>query len=81
MTGCRLLHLSPKYADDGTPLPKFGRSQIVNKVPSRLFAIGVDLDDMNIPPGGAITGLFLQDAKDDKDHVDPVVIVGLPPVK
>ena len=46
-----------------------------------MFAIGIDLDDMNIPPGGSITGLFLQDAQDDKDCIDPVVIVGLPPVK
>lgn len=81
MTACRLTPLSSNFADDGTPLPKFSRSQLVNKVPSRLFAIGIDLNDMNIPPGGSITGLFLQDAEDDKDHIDPVVIVGLPPVK
>ncbi|WP_299462665.1 FecR family protein [uncultured Gimesia sp.] len=81
MTGCRLTHLSSAFADNGTPLPKFGRSQLVNKVPSRLFAIGVDLDDMQIPPGASITGLFLQDAQDDKDYIDPVVIIGLPPVK
>lgn len=81
MTGCRLIHLSQAFAEDGTPLPKFGRSQLINRVPSRMFAIGIDLDDMNIPPGGSITGLFLQDAQDDKDCIDPVVIVGLPPVK
>tara|TARA_R110002095_G_scaffold181477_3_gene158781 strand:+ start:3924 stop:5573 length:1650 start_codon:yes stop_codon:yes gene_type:complete len=81
MTGCRLTHVSPEFADDGTPLPKFGRSQLINKVPSRLFAIGVDLDDMHIPPGASITGLFLQDAQDDKNCIDPVVIIGLPPVK
>lgn len=81
MTGCRLTHLSEDIADDGAPLPKFGQSQLINRVPSRLFAIGIDLDDLNIPPGGSITGLFLQDAQDDKDCIDPVVIVGLPPVK
>ena len=81
MTGCRLTQLSPDFADDGTPLPIVARSQLVHQVPSRLFAVGIDLDDMQIPPGGSITGLFLQDAQDDADRIDPVVIVGLPPVK
>lgn len=81
MTGCRLTHLSSNFADDGTPLPNWSRSQIVLKVPSRLFAVGIDLDDMNIPPGASINGLFLQDADDDDERIDPVVIVGLPPVK
>ncbi|QDT89895.1 FecR family protein [Gimesia algae] len=81
MTGCRLTQLSPDFANDGAPLPIVARSQLVHKVPSRLFAVGIDLADMNIPPGGSITGLFLQDAQDDTDHIDPVVIVGLPPVK
>ncbi len=81
MTGCRLTQLSPNFADDGTPLPIVARSQLVHQVPSRLFAVGIDLDDMQIPPGGSITGLFLQDAQDDADRIDPVVIVGLPPVK
>lgn len=81
MTGCRLTFLSSKFADDGTPLPSLPRSQLVLKVPSRLFAVGIDLADMHIPPGAAINGLFLQDANDDKDRIDPVVIVGLPPVK
>ncbi|WP_417377705.1 FecR family protein [Gimesia sp.] len=81
MTGCRLTFLSSEKADDGTPLPNTARSQLINKVPSRLFVVGIDLSDMNIPPGAAITGLFLQDADDDKDRIDPVVIVGLPPVK
>ncbi|QDT20194.1 FecR family protein [Gimesia chilikensis] len=79
MTGCRLTQLSPDFADDGTPLPIVARSQLVHQVPSRLFAVGIDLDDMQIPPGGSITGLFLQDAQDDADRIDPVVIVGLPP--
>lgn len=81
MTGCRLTQLSPDFADDGTPLPIVARSQLVHQVPSRLFAVGIDLDDMQIPPGGSITGLFLQDAQDDADRIDPVVIVGLPSVK
>ncbi len=81
MTGCRLTQLSPDFADDGTPLPIVARSQLVHQVPSRLFTVGIDLDDMQIPPGGSITGLFLQDAQDDADRIDPVVIVGLPPVK
>lgn len=81
MTDCRLTQLSPDFADDGTPLPIVARSQLVHQVPSRLFAVGIDLDDMQIPPGGSITGLFLQDAQDDADRIDPVVIVGLPSVK
>ncbi|QDV51189.1 FecR family protein [Gimesia fumaroli] len=81
MTGCRLTQLSTNYANDGTPLPIVARSQLVHQVPSRLFAIGIDLDDMKIPPGGSITGLFLQDAQDDADRIDPVVIVGLPPIQ
>lgn len=81
MTGCRLTQLSPNFANDGAPLPIVERSQLVHQVPSRLFAIGIDLDDMQIPPGASITGLFLQDAQDDADRIDPVVIVGLPPVK
>ncbi|QDU60141.1 FecR protein [Planctomycetes bacterium Pan216] len=80
LSGCRLLHSSPDHAEDGSPIPLFGPTPIVHRIPSRVFGVGIDLDDMDIPRGEAITGLFLQDAVDDHDRLDPVVIVGLPPV-
>ncbi|QDT66806.1 FecR domain-containing protein [Calycomorphotria hydatis] len=81
MTGCRLSYFGDSYAEDGTPLPNMKRSQLVNKIPSHMFAVGIDLDDMNIPQGESVSGVFLQDAMDDENFIDPVVIVGLPPTK
>ncbi|QDT66310.1 FecR family protein [Calycomorphotria hydatis] len=81
ISGFRLTPLSNSFADDGSPLPIIERSQVVHKIPCRAHAVGIDLDDMGIPAGESVTGLFIQDAADDENFVDPVVIVGLPPVK
>lgn len=45
----------------------------------RALAVGIDLSDLGFKPGEEVDGLFLQDAADDLDFVDPVLIGGLPP--
>lgn len=50
-------------------------------VTSKLLAVGIDLSDLGYPPGAAVDGIFIQDALDDGNQVDPVVIGGLPPLQ
>ena len=45
---------------------------------SRALAVGIDLSDLGFEEGEEVTGLFFQDANDDLNHVDPIVIRGLP---
>jgi ferric-dicitrate binding protein FerR (iron transport regulator) len=47
-------------------------------VPSKLLAVGIDLSDLGYEPATAVQGLFFQDALDDVNYLDPVLIVGLP---
>jgi hypothetical protein len=51
------------------------------QVGTKAIAVGIDLSDLGYPPGAVVDGLFFQDADDDKNLVDPVVIVGLPPLE
>ncbi|MCA8987266.1 MAG: FecR domain-containing protein [Planctomycetaceae bacterium] len=44
----------------------------------RGLAVGIDLSDLGYAEGESVEGLFFQDALDDKHHVDPVLIGGLP---
>lgn len=50
--------------------------------PSKLrfsaLAVAIDLSDLGYAPGEPVDGLFFQDAMDDANHFDPMVIVGLP---
>ncbi|HVE39282.1 MAG TPA: FecR domain-containing protein [Planctomycetota bacterium] len=50
-------------------------------VTSKLLAVGIDLSDLGYPPGAAVDGMFIQDALDDGNQVDPVFIAGLPPLE
>jgi len=50
-------------------------------VTSKLLAVGIDLSDLGYPPGAAVEGIFIQDALDDGNQVDPVFIGGLPPLE
>jgi hypothetical protein len=42
------------------------------------LAVGIDLSDLGYPEHAAVTGLFIEDAHDDDNIVDPVLIGGLP---
>ncbi|QDV14499.1 FecR protein [Rosistilla oblonga] len=44
----------------------------------RGLAVGIDLSDLGYADGQRVDGLFIQDAMDDRHHVDPVFIGGLP---
>ena len=46
--------------------------------PYRVLAVGIDLSDLGYREGERVDGLFFQDALDDKNCVDPVLIAGLP---
>lgn len=46
----------------------------------RGLAVGIDLSDLGYAPGESVVGLFIQDAMDDKNAIDPVFIGGLPSV-
>jgi hypothetical protein len=47
----------------------------------RALSVGIDLSELGYESGATIDQLFIQDAMDDNDSfVDPVLIVGLPPV-
>ncbi|MDF1756167.1 MAG: FecR domain-containing protein [Verrucomicrobiales bacterium] len=45
---------------------------------SKALAVGIDLSDLGYQDGEQATGLFFQDADDDRNHVDPIIIRGLP---
>ncbi|WP_436714366.1 FecR domain-containing protein [Roseiconus lacunae] len=45
----------------------------------RGLVVGIDLTDLGYAPNETVQELFIQDALDDKHHVDPVLIGGLPP--
>jgi len=44
----------------------------------RTLAVGIDLSDMGFAEGESLQDLFIQDAADDEQRVDPVMIIGLP---
>jgi hypothetical protein len=50
-------------------------------VTSKLLAVGIDLSDLGYPPGATVDGIFIQDALDDGNQVDPVFLAGLPPME
>ncbi|MEC5128767.1 FecR family protein [Verrucomicrobiales bacterium BCK34] len=45
---------------------------------SKALAVGIDLSDLGYEDGAEVAGLFFQDANDDGNHIDPIVIRGLP---
>lgn len=50
-------------------------------VGAKALAVGIDLSDLGVPEGETVDGIFLQDALDNHDIVDPVFIAGFPPLK
>ncbi|QDU48524.1 FecR family protein [Gimesia panareensis] len=50
-------------------------------VGAKALAVGIDLSDLGVPAGQTVDGIFLQDALDNHDIVDPVFIAGFPPLK
>lgn len=46
----------------------------------RGLAVGIDLSDLGFAKGETVDGLFIQDAFDDQNFVDPVFVAGLPEV-
>ena len=49
-------------------------------VTSKVLAVGIDLSDLGFPADAAVDALFIQDALDGGNQVDPVFIAGLPPL-
>lgn len=52
----------------------------VHTIRAKVLAVAVDLSDMGFSIGDSATGLFLQDAHDDADYIDPIFVGGLPPI-
>lgn len=50
-------------------------------VGAKALAVGIDLSDLGVPEGQTVDGIFIQDALDNQDIVDPVFIAGFPPLK
>jgi len=53
---------------------------LAHVVPAKVIAVGIDLSDLGYPVGAKVERLFFQDALDDAHYIDPVLIVGLPPL-
>jgi len=53
---------------------------VLHAVPAKVIAAGIDLSDLGYPEGAEVRELFLQDALDDNNHIDPVFIGGFPPI-
>jgi|GEM_PF-1256079 len=50
-------------------------------VRAKCNAVGIDLSALGYADGAPCTGLFFQDADDDKTFVDPTFVAGLPPLE
>ena len=50
-------------------------------VGAKALAVGIDLSDLGFAEGETVEGLFIQDAQDNVDVIDPVFIAGFPPLK
>lgn len=50
-------------------------------VGAKALAVGIDLSDLGFAEGETVEGLFIQDAQDNADVIDPVFIAGFPPLK
>ncbi|MEW4452407.1 FecR domain-containing protein [Bremerella sp. JC817] len=53
---------------------------VAHAVPAKVIATGIDLSDLGYPEGAEVQELFIQDAMDDDNLIDPVFIGGFPPV-
>lgn len=53
---------------------------VPHAVPAKVIAAGIDLSDLGYPEGAEVRELFIQDAMDDDNYVDPVFIGGFPPI-
>ncbi|WDI43899.1 FecR domain-containing protein [Bremerella sp. P1] len=53
---------------------------VPHAVPAKVIAAGIDLSDLGYPEGAEVRELFIQDAMDDDNYIDPVFIGGFPPV-
>ncbi|MBA2112969.1 FecR domain-containing protein [Bremerella alba] len=53
---------------------------VPHAVPAKVIATGIDLSDLGYPKGAEVRELFIQDAMDDENYIDPVFIGGFPPV-
>ncbi len=85
MTSAEALLIAERYTHDADKpirssedLETATYSTKLSPLNTRALAVGIDLSDLGYEEGEATTGLFFQDAKDDDNHVDPIVIRGLP---
>ncbi|MEW4564907.1 FecR domain-containing protein [Bremerella sp. JC770] len=53
---------------------------VPHAVPAKVIATGIDLSDLGYPQGAQVRELFIQDAMDDDNIIDPVFIGGFPSV-
>lgn len=53
---------------------------VPHAVPAKVIAAGIDLSDLGYPEGAEVRELFIQDAMDDDNFIDPVFLGGFPPV-
>ena len=75
------VHMFATAADSLTKLESLECSPQQLVIKFRGLAVGIDLSDLGYAAGGTIEGLILQDAVDDKRHVDPVLIGFQPAMK
>ncbi|HRQ87239.1 MAG TPA: FecR family protein [Bacteroidia bacterium] len=74
----RFLFQTPRPIDSLAVLESAETARSVSKLRFHAIAVGIDLSDLGYGDGESVSGLFFQDAADDGDQVDPMVIVGLP---
>lgn len=74
----RYIHYADHQIRSPEDLETASYSAKISPLNTRAIAVGIDLSDLGYEEGESASGLFFQDAKDDDNHVDPIVIRGLP---
>ncbi|MCG8599691.1 MAG: FecR family protein, partial [Verrucomicrobiales bacterium] len=74
----RYIHYADHQIRSPEDLETAAYSAKISPLNTRALAVGIDLSDLGYEDGESTSGLFFQDAKDDDNHVDPIVIRGLP---
>ncbi len=85
MTNPAALPVAERYLFRCSPpvlsLPEMEAAEATGSLSSlqfRALVVGIDLSDLGYDIGETVDGLFFQDAWDDDDLVDPVLVVGFP---
>jgi len=85
MTSAEALLITERYTHDADKrirsledLETAAYSAKISPLNTRALAVGIDLSDLGYEEGESASSLFFQDANDDSNHIDPIVIRGLP---